>query len=58
MTESEPVQNADRAASTISPELVRQVAEAVYRLMQRDLRIEHERQRRARGQNRIYQRGR
>lgn len=58
MAESEPVLNADRAASTISPELVRQVAEAVYRLMQRDLRIEHERQRRARGQNRIYQRGR
>lgn len=58
MAESEPVQNADQAASTVSPELVCQVAEAVYRLMQHDLRIEHERQRRARGQNRIYQRGR
>jgi hypothetical protein len=58
MANPKPTQSADQDASTISPELVREVAEAVYRLLQRDLRIEHERQRRARGQNRIYQRGR
>lgn len=50
--------NGQRASAAITPELVREIAERVYNLFLRDLKIERERQQFLLGQNRFRKGGR